>query len=207
MVRMPSKHEIKTYRARAYYHVYNEGVEKNDIFKDVHDYNAFLSMLNRYLSNNQDKDKYGRPYPSFAGSIKLNAYCLMSNHLHLLVYQEDERSLANFMRSLMTSYSMYFNEKHGHKRAIFQGRYRAAIVQDENLLPHISRYIHLNPVDYKEYPFTSYKYYIQKDKPIWLYPSAVLKHLPNTMRYTTFVADISDYKHSLEVIRPMLANY
>lgn len=75
---MPAKNSLKLYLENSYYHVYNRGAGKSEIFKDTQDYNVFLQRLKKYLDPDF-KD-------SFYGKIKLLAYCLMPNHIHLFVY-------------------------------------------------------------------------------------------------------------------------
>ncbi|HEY4714156.1 MAG TPA: hypothetical protein VIH30_07975, partial [Aquirhabdus sp.] len=83
---MPSKHVVKEYAPDSYYHIYSRGVEKRQIFLDEKDFAVFLNMLKRYLSPVGAFDLSRREYPNFANQIELNAYCLMQNHFHLLIY-------------------------------------------------------------------------------------------------------------------------
>ena len=98
-----------------FYHVYNRGVEKRDIFLDENDYNSFLSILSAYLSNQRVKLqgralRIGRH--QLHEEIRLMAYCLMPNHFHFLIQQKSKNSITNLMRRILTAYSMYFNEKY-----------------------------------------------------------------------------------------------
>src|SRR3989304_6385484 len=102
---MPSKHSTKTYIENSYYHIYNRGVEKRNIFLDQQDYGVFLSYLKEYLLPKNERElanKLADPNVSsrekakiikllrmnnFADEIILFAYCLMPNHFHLLIKQ------------------------------------------------------------------------------------------------------------------------
>jgi len=88
----------------------------------------------------------------------------MPNHFHILLYQkDDEKALEKLFRGLMTSYVMYFNQKYKRQGPLFQGRYKASQIDSDTYLYHISRYIHLNPLDvnksYRDYPYSSYPAY------------------------------------------------
>lgn len=156
---MPRKNSIKVYVENGYYHIYNRGVEKRTIFQDEQDYRTFLDYLKYSLSAPPKPEEYkktftlqGSPFKgvprlpkNFQNKIELLAFCLMPNHFHLLVKQIDKDSLKYFMLSLITRYSMYFNKKYDRVGSLFQGIYKAALVDNEEYLLHLSRYIHLNP--------------------------------------------------------------
>jgi putative transposase len=91
---------------------------------------VIIERLGRY------RKKYG---------YAIHAYCLMSNHVHLLV-ESSEQPLAKFMQGLQQSYSQYFNRKHHKSGHLFEGRYKAIICQKDEYLLELIRYIHLNPV-------------------------------------------------------------
>lgn len=155
---MPSKNSRKEYELNGFYHVYNRGVEKRVIFVDDADYKKFLSYLKLYLDppNPQGqalKDGSGKSIPpsrslkNFNEEIELNAYCLMPNHFHLLLHQTDERSMSNFMHSLITKYSMYFNKRYHRVGSLFQGRYKCVKINSEEQCKYVSKYIHRNPLN------------------------------------------------------------
>jgi REP element-mobilizing transposase RayT len=85
--------------------------------------------------------------------VKLIAYVLMSNHFHLLVHTA-RANLSEFMRHFVVTYTVRFNRRHHRSGHVFQGRFKSLLVEaDEYLLP-LSRYIHLNPIrTYQKYPF------------------------------------------------------
>lgn len=139
---MPARNVIKEYVPESFYHVYTRGVNKQKIFYDETDYHYFRSLFERYLSPEQKKSKDGIPYPHFSKRIKLLSYCLMANHFHLLVYQDNANDLQQFMKSLITSYSRYFNLKHKRTGSVFESRYKAVRIDTSQCLEHITRYIH-----------------------------------------------------------------
>lgn len=203
---MPSRNVLKEYAPDSYYHIYNRGVNKRLIFSDNKDYTVFLSLLKRYLSKQPCLNKVGGEYPHYYEKIELLAFCLMPNHFHLLVYQHsEEQAIARFLQSVCTAYTMYFNKKNERVGPLFQGRFRASKISSDNYLQHISRYIHLNPVDYKKYEWSSLPYYLQNHKAEWLVPKRIREIFEND-NYSAFLEDYEDYRRSLEEIKYELAN-
>lgn len=134
-----------------YYHLYNRGVEKRDIFIDKKDWARFHKLL--YLANStipfrfiavkdQTIDSIDRGDPIVA----IGAYVLMPNHFHILVKEINQNGLSMFMEKLATSYSMYFNKKYERVGPLFQGRFKSKHVNRDEHLKYLFAYIHLNPV-------------------------------------------------------------
>lgn len=113
------------------YHIYNRGNRKEEIFRSYKDYRRFVKRLKEY------KEQF---------KIELLCYCLMPNHFHLLALQKDPEAITKFMLRLCTSYVKYFNIKYELVGRLFQERFRAKIVETDEYLLHLSRYIHLNPI-------------------------------------------------------------
>ena len=114
----------------AWYHVTCRGNEKRNIFRDDGDRSKFLENL-------ADNIKlYG---------IELHGYVLMENHFHLLL-MTPKTDLKKFMQRLNTTYTVYFNRRHRRVGHLFQGRYKAILIEKDEYLVELSRYIHLNPV-------------------------------------------------------------
>ncbi len=167
---------------------------------------VFLSLLKRYLSIKPSKNENGVPYPHFYNEVELLAFCLMPTHFHLLIYQHDQKSMQNFMQALMTSYSMYFNKKYKRSGPVFEGRYRAVLVDSESYIMHISRYIHLNPDDWRNYPYSSLAYYKGELSTEWLRPDRIRNLFVSKDEYLDFVSDYEGYKKQLDVVKENLAN-
>ena len=193
---MPRKNSLKTYVKNGYYHIYNRGVEKRIIFENDQDYKVFLDYLKYSLSEPPKPEEIkktftlqGLPFKgvprlpkNFNEKIEIIAFCLMPNHFHLLVKQVDNSSLANFMMSLITRYSMYFNKKYDRVGSLFQGVYRAILINDESYLLHLSRYIHLNPSEFTKdlaSAYSSYGDYLGTRKTPWLKPDVILRQFNN----------------------------
>ncbi len=204
---MPRKNIIKQYGEEQFYHVYSRGVNKQAVFLHDNDYVKFLGILKRYLSPDKYLGSNRRLLPTYYGRIELLAYCLMRNHIHLLIYMHDEKAMTELMRSVMISYSMYFNKKYGRVGPLFQSTYKATIIDKQNYLDHISRYIHLNPKDWLSYKYSSLGYYLENNSPPWLSISPVLELFENSSKtYLEFLRDHEQHKQMLEEIKWELAN-
>lgn len=79
--------------------------------------------------------------------VRVEQIALMDNHFHLLVYQEDERNIEVFMRSLMIRYAWHVRKKYSISGSIFEGSYRAVLIATRQQLQNVARYIHNNPID------------------------------------------------------------
>lgn len=190
----------------SYYHIYSRGINKQEIFLDAQDYKMFLSLFKRYLSDEPITDSKGRAYPCYHDDIELVAYCLMPNHFHAFVYQTTPHAIHELFKSVITAYSMYFNKKYQRQGPVFQSRYKASLIQDDAYFEHISRYIHLNPVEYQDYPYSSYKYFTSKKSASWINPSRILEGFTDKKAYAEFAADYVSYKDNLDTIKAQLAD-
>jgi putative transposase len=196
---MPSRNIIKTYVKDGFYHIYNRGVEKRIIFEDTQDYKVFLRYLKEYLSPPPDLRKFYKEFTlkgsTFKGvprlpnnyqeKIDLLAFCLMPNHFHLMVRQKDDQSIKDFMKSLLTRYSMYFNKRNNRVGPLFQSIYKAVLINNENYLLHLSRYIHLNPLEFTRdliSSFSSYQEYLGMRHTEWIKPNIVLSYFQSEVK-------------------------
>lgn len=209
----------KIYVDEAYYHIYNRGVEKRLIFLDQQDYNVFLSYLKEYLLPKDEKEMERRLMDlntsykekdtiikqlrlnNFADEITLLAYCLMPNHFHFFIKQKSALSIDKFMNSLGTRYTKYFNAKYKRVGSLYQGVYKAVLVEDENQLVYLSKYIHkqglaLPSKAWEATQPSSYHEYIGQKKTDWVHPEEVLAYFSRTnpsLSYTSFVKDNDNF--------------
>lgn len=189
---MPAKNTLKQYLENTFYHVYNRGVEKREIFLDEQDYRVFIDRLRKYLDPDYTTgpgERYGK---YMRNEVELIAYCLMPNHFHLLVRQVTPTAMEELMRRVMTAYSMYFNLKYARVGSLFQGRYKAVPVVTDEYLMHLSRYIHLNPCKSSSNadPQSSLRFYLHSS-PAWVNPAPVLELFSNKADYAQFMNDNS----------------
>jgi len=115
------------------------GINHQDIFEDRGDYWKFLKLLRMQT---HPEDKQGHPLPSH---LTVYAYCLMSNHVHLLV-REQQEGLVPPIKSIAISYAQYFNYKYEHSGQVFQDRFKSEPVDDMAYFVTLLRYIHQNPI-------------------------------------------------------------
>jgi len=114
-----------------FYHVYNRGVDKKEIFLDSDDKNKFINDLERYIDDR----------------VEIVAFCLLDNHYHLLLRKTSEEGIWKYMHKLATGYTLYFNKKYGRSGSLFESRYKSNHINNNAYFLHISKYIHLNAVD------------------------------------------------------------
>lgn len=143
-----------------YYHIYNCGVERRNIFVAESDYPHFLETIDFYLYgqrigfatfrrlNEDAKRFYTQRYPRFPENlrVKMAAYCLMPNHFHFLIKPVEENSITRFISDISNSYARYFNIKNERIGSLFQGPFKSKEILSEESLLQVSRYIHLNPI-------------------------------------------------------------
>lgn len=171
-----------------YYHLYNRGIDKRIIFKSGKDYERMMMLL--YLSNSEDSFRLdyilNQQHQSYSDVLLLDkgepivfigAWCLMTNHLHLLVRQEVDGGITRFMRKMGTGYSMFFNIKYERNGALFGGAFKSELIGvDDNYMRHLFGYIHLNPLEIK---FPSWEEMVNK-------PSVNMKKFLESYRYSSY---------------------
>lgn len=202
---MPSRNVLKIDIADSYYHVYARGASRQEIFLESADYYMFLSLFRRYLSAEDVKDSAGMSYVKLYDDIQLLSYCLMPNHFHLLLYQVNEGAMQRLMRGVMTAYSRYFNKKYDRSGGLFETRYKASRISSDTYLMHITRYIHLNPKEWREYPYSSLRFYLQAHDEDWVDEQPIVALFPSRESYGDFVAEYEGIKDTLEQIKHELA--
>ena len=121
------------------YHVMLRGINRQDIFEDDEDYTVFKKQLYHVVFF---KDENGKPQ---SPRCAIYAYCLMTNHVHLLI-RETEEELSTVIKRITVAYAHYYNGKYQHVGHLFQNRFRSETVNDEAYFITLLRYIHQNPV-------------------------------------------------------------
>lgn len=203
---MPAKNVVKVFVPDSYYHIYNRGVAKQNIFLDQSDKRYFLSILDRHLNPESEiTNELGLPYKQFE-NIELTCYCLVNNHFHFLIHVTDNpQILSEFMRSIGTAYTMYFNLKRKRVGPLFQGTYKASRITNDAYLLHITRYIHRNVREYLTYRYSSFKAYCTQEETAWLKPDRILALFKGD-EYSKFVEDYDPTTESNEKIKRELAS-
>ncbi len=113
------------------YHIITRGNQKQSVFLDTEDYERYLSILSKY------KKQY---------KFKLYCFCLMPNHVHLLIEVDNPLKLNKFMRGINLSYTLYFNSKHKKVGHLWQDRFKSKIIMKDSYLLECINYIENNPL-------------------------------------------------------------
>jgi len=152
------------------YHIYNRGVDKRKIFLEEKDYFRFINDLFEFNNEESSLHPYYRfPNYRFFNSgeqqietainkrkkprkllVEILAWCLMDNHYHLLIKQRKDKGIVNFMQKIGTGYTMYFNQKWERSGVLFESKFKAILIRDENHFFYLPFYIHANPLDFIE---------------------------------------------------------
>jgi len=191
-----------------YYHIYNRGVDKRQIFLNEKDYDKFYSTL-REVNNELSylKRRFHKSDLSFFDRqehlVQIVAYSLLPNHFHLLLKQLKDKGIEKFVHKLCTSYATYFNKKYDRSGFLFQGPYKAIRVNDNRYLVWLSAYINgnveihgINKCFY--YRWSSLQYFLgQRDIDIVEGDDIILSQFNNLKDYRKFVERV--VKESKEI--------
>lgn len=224
---MASKNSIKIYAEDSFYHIYNRGVEKRTIFYDQQDYSVFLSYLQTYLSpkdelqlsaiisseksSRSEKDKALKQLhlKNYFLDLELICYALLPNHFHLLIRQKSN-VMARFMNSIGTRYGMYFNRKYKRTGILFQDIYKAVLVESDEQLLHLSRYINLNPSRFLKLPVKKWSEstspcslpeYLSQKKTSWVKPKYILDYFSKTTPNSSYENFLGMQIDSIEIAK------
>jgi len=171
------------------HHIIERGNNRERVFRDSTDYEKYLFFLSKY---SEEKE------------VAVLAYCLMPNHVHLLVRPSDEESLAKMMQGVTLCYTQYFNRKKGRTGRLWECRYHSTVIDGNSYLWTVSRYIENNPVRAgivkrpEEYPYSSAKAHILGTKDTLLKEPLFDRRQLN--EYRRFVK-LEENKRTLEEIR------
>jgi Transposase and inactivated derivatives len=188
---MPRKNTTRDDSADAFYHIYNCGNNNRKIFLDDSDYRYFEMLLARSVSSKKTFDRFSRQYANFNEEVEIHAYCLMPSSFHLLLHQKDKGQINRLMRSVGTAYSMYFNKKYQRSGQLYESRFKAVPVRDDEQLKNVSRFIHLKPMNYLAWDYSSYSDYIYSARD-WITAKLILNMFDSSKLYADFVADYED---------------
>lgn len=172
----------------AFYHVTSRGNERKPVFKSQRDREKFLAYLESAT------ERY---------DASVHVYCLMDNHYHLLL-ETPAGNLSQIMQHINGAYTTYFNVKRQRSGHLFQGRFKAILLEADEYAKELSRYIHLNPVRAgivalpEEYPWSSCRHYtVDNAAPGWLQRSFIFGYFGNNVavsmrRYREFMHALMD---------------
>jgi len=211
-----------TFKDGFYYHVYNRGVEKRPTFIGKRAFGRAIIAIKYYRFTNPPfklskflkltKDQQIRVQSELAEKellVEVVAYCLMPNHFHFLLKQLQPNGITKFLSNFTNSYTKYFNTRNQRVGPLFQGTFKAVLVEDDEQLLHLSRYIHLNPVasaviaekDLEDYESSSYLEYLGKNSDPFCSKDIVRGFFSSTKKFKQFTTDQINYAQELEKIK------
>lgn len=206
------------------YHVVNRAIDKRPIFSARKELDRALLTLSFYrFSHTPMRLSYLLKLPQQARDtilqklekqgeyrVDLLAFCLMPNHFHFLIRQNEDNATSRFLADFSNSYTRYYNTKHtGRKGTILEGVFRAVRIEDEEQLLHVSRYIHINPAvsylvktdELTRYPWSSFSEYTGQSDSTICQKDIILKLFKSKTQYLEFCLDQVDYGKKLERIK------
>lgn len=201
---MPARNLLRIKEIGIYSHIYNKGVEKRILFNDEDDYTVFLGFLKDYLSAPKHPDSlkkafkvHGRTFQgtphqpkNYFNQVELISYNLMPDHFHLILHQKTRGSLENFIRSLCTRYSIYYNKKYHRTGSLFEGPYKSVQITDGSQLLQLTRYLHYAS------DYTSYAEFLGKRETSWVNPKVVQSYFDRVQ--AELFKETDSYKNFVE---------
>lgn len=209
-----------------YYHIFNRGVNKQPIFQGVRDYKRALDVLEFYsfnpklrfskflLLSQEEKSNFRENlYKLNDRLVDIICFCFMPNHFHLLINQLKDNGISKFMANLQNSFTRYFNTRHERIGPLLQGQFKAVLVEDDDQLLHVSRYIHLNPYSshvvkdlksLEQYFWSSFPEYLEGAVTQICDKDVILSQFKDKNDYKKFVFDQADYQRELEEIKHLV---
>jgi len=210
-----------------YYHIFNRSVAKVPIYTGKRDFSRAMDVLNYYRFSNlplpysqlKKKSKakreeiMARVEKEGEKLLEIACFCLMPNHFHLLVKQKQDKGIADFIRKFQDSYAKFFNIKYKRSGPLFESRFNALLVETDDQILHLSRYIHLNPYTsfiikekekLLEYSWFSLPEYLDK-KEGFCETDIILGKFKSSKDYLDFIFNRADYQRSLGEIKHLLS--
>ncbi|MDY6821164.1 MAG: transposase [Deferribacterota bacterium] len=200
------------------YHIFTKSIDKNVVFKENSDYIRLIEAIKYYIYETlpfnfaaycklRDKNTFISKYDLNSKKLVVDiiAYCIMPTHIHLVLKQLVDNGIFIFLRKLLNSYTRYYNIKNERSGPLWQGRFKNVLVDSNEQLLHLTRYVHLNPTtagivkNPEDWPYSSYLEYlnISNDKICNYY-----KYLDIDMKdYKEFVDNRKDYQRELGLIK------
>jgi len=161
-------------------------------------FSKFLTYQNQFKQLNDDR------------LVDIIAYCLMPTHIHLILRQLKEEGISTYMRKVLNSYARYFNTKYNRKGPLYEGRFRTVLIESNEQLYQLTRYVHLNPVTAhlaempEQWQASSYNEFIlncNNDEKLCTYGDLLDI---NKEAYREFVMSRRDYQRELEEIKHVI---
>lgn len=205
-----------------YYHIFNRSIAQFRIFDNAKLLDRFVQMLNLYrftdfnyrysefskLTRANQEIVIDQLKESGEKCVEIIAYCLMPTHFHLILKQDTESGIKDYMAKVLNSYSRYFNLSHGRKGPLWEGHFRNVLVKTDEQILHLTRYIHLNPVSAglvnkpEDWKHSSYLEYLGDGRENLCSYNEIFDIIPS--QYKKFVNDQIAYQKELSKIKNLL---
>lgn len=207
------------------YHVATRSIAQVPIFEQTRDYLRALEAIDYYRYTNTSisfshykrlqkevKEAFIKNLRKHKTLINILSFCLMPNHCHLLLKQNQDEGISTFMSNYQNSYAKYFNTKYKRVGGLFQSMFKAVRIETDEQLLHVSRYIHLNPASaylieieqLKTYPWSSFPEYLNEQGREFVDTELTLSLFKTRDDYKKFVFDQADYQRELQTIKHLL---
>ena len=208
------------------YHVFNRGIDHRPTYTDKLEFKRAMTTIDFYrfanppmkLSkflklSNEERERISREIKSGNNKlVDLLAFCLMPNHFHFVIRQLKINGISKFLANFQNSYTKYFNTKSERNGPLFLDQFKAVIVETDEQLLHVSRYIHLNPLtsyvvkqfdNLLKYPWSSFNEYINGRASICEI-NTILSFFKHPDDYVSFVKDNASHQRELHRIKHLL---
>jgi len=210
-----------------YYHIFNRGVDKREVFSDIQDYERFLLSMKLLNDKNdgamiewRDFKKYN-PNTDYDDFLKLGfrknkkiidivAYCLNPNHYHFILKQTSAKGIEKFMHKIAISHTKHYNDKYKRNGSLFQGSYKAIMIDSDEYLLHLSAYVNKNHYihgykEKQEWKYSSLPDYLGKRNDSLVKKDIILDQFRGIENYKKFINDSSAYtKNKKELQRYLI---
>ncbi len=136
-----------------FFHIMVQGIDKSYIFQTEEQKKEYVKLMIKHKENS---------------GVNVNAYCVMDNHTHMLLFTENVTNISNYMKKLNTSYGVYYNKTNDRVGFVFRNRFQSQYITDESYLINCIKYIHMNPVragkveNEARYRYSSYQDYFKR---------------------------------------------
>jgi len=197
-----------------YYHIFNRGVDKREVFLETNDYQRFLLSMDLLNDENDGLMILWRDYKKTNPRVKLDdflklsfrkgslveivAYCLNSNHYHFILKQVSDRGVGRFMHKIGTSYTKYFNMKQKRSGVLFQGRFKSVLIDSNEYLLYLSAYVNKNNFIHgygknDSWPYSSLLDYLGKRSSNIVKKDIILGQFKDVVEYEKFLKDSASH--------------
>ncbi len=208
------------------YHVFNRSIARQSIFSQQRDCQRILDVIDFYrfhkpqlkfsqyhrLPLSQREDFTARLRAKNI-MVDIFAFCIMPNHIHLLLRQKIDNGIPMFMSMIQNSYAKYFNTKNKRSGALFQSMFKSVRIENDDQFMHVARYIHLNPLtsfvfqnagELESYLWSSFMDYFGKRSIPFLELSLLKGLFPSIEKFKKFTLDQVEHQRELEAIKHLI---